>query len=209
MSRLLHIKASPRDRSFSSKVAQAFTEAYMASDPGNSVDVLDVFAEDLPAFDGYALDAKYAIFRQGAPDPEQKVAWSKIEAVIDRFKSADAYLFSLPMWNFGIPYRLKQFLDIIVQPGYTFNVSEAGEYKGLVTGKKTAAIYARGGEYPAGTPAEGVDFQKKYMDTIFGFIGLTDVKSLVVEPTLAGGPERAQEVLERASEKAKELAASF
>ncbi|MBV9130893.1 MAG: NAD(P)H-dependent oxidoreductase [Verrucomicrobia bacterium] len=34
---------------------------------------------------------------------EQAQAWKRVEAVIERFKSADWYLFSLPMWNFGIP----------------------------------------------------------------------------------------------------------
>ncbi len=198
MSNLLHIKASPRDRSHSTQIANAFTETYLATNPERTIDILDLFAEELPSFDGYALDAKYAIFRQGSPDPQQMDAWAEIEAVIARFKAADAYLFSIPMWNFGIPYRLKQFLDIVVQPGYTFTVSETGEYEGLLTGKKTVAIYARGGEYPAGSPAEAVDFQKRYMDTILGFMGLTDVTSILAEPTLAGGPDKAHDVVEKA-----------
>ncbi len=198
MSSLLHIKASPRERSYSTKVANAFKSAYLEAKPDSKIDVFDIFAEELPSFDGYALDAKYAILNSGKPDPEQLASWAVIEKVIERFKSADAYLFSVPMWNFGIPYRLKQLFDIIVQPGYTFTVSPEEGYAGLLAGKKTVAIYSRGGEYLEGTPGEAVDFQKKYLDTILGFIGLTDVVSIIAEPTLAAGPEAAQEALKRA-----------
>jgi FMN-dependent NADH-azoreductase len=43
-----------------------------------------------------------------------------------------------------------------------------------------------------------MDFQKKYLDTILGFIGLTDVVSIIAEPTLASGPDAAQDALKRA-----------
>jgi len=33
--------------------------------------------------------------------------------VFDRFAAADAYLFSVPMWNAGVPYAVKQWIDII------------------------------------------------------------------------------------------------
>ena len=55
--------------------------------------------------------------------------------IAEHFKSADKYVFSLPMWNFGIPYKLKHFIDVLVQPGLTFSFSPETGYKGLVTGK--------------------------------------------------------------------------
>lgn len=47
-----------------------------------------------------------------------------VEDVIEQFTAADKYLFSLPMWNFGIPYKLKHYIDVIVQPGYTFSFTK-------------------------------------------------------------------------------------
>ena len=43
-------------------------------------------------------------------------AWTRVEDVIADFKAADKYVLSVPMWNFGIPYRLKQYFDVLVQP---------------------------------------------------------------------------------------------
>ncbi|MBF8258907.1 MAG: azoR, partial [Actinobacteria bacterium] len=115
----------------------------------------------------------------------QKAAWKAVEGVIERFKGADKYLFSLPMWNFGIPYKLKHYIDVIVQPTYTFSFSPKEGYKGLITGKKAAVVYARGGAYPAGSGGEAFDLQKRYMEQFLGFIGFTDITPIVVEPTLA------------------------
>ena len=57
---------------------------------------------------------------------------------IEQFVNADKFLLAIPMWNFGIPYRLKQYLDVILQPGYTFSFSPETGYSGLVTGKPAA-----------------------------------------------------------------------
>ena len=54
---------------------------------------------------------------------------------------ADGYLFSVPMWNAGVPYILKQFIDVVSQPGMVFAFDPAAGYTGLLTGKKAASIY--------------------------------------------------------------------
>jgi FMN-dependent NADH-azoreductase len=210
MSKLIYIQASPReDRSHSRAVADAFIDSYKKKNPDDVVDTVDLFKEDLPPFDGLALQAKYTILNGQKHTSEEKEAWAGIETIIERFKSADKYVFAVPMWNFGIPYRLKQYLDVIIQPGYTFAYSEDEGYSGLAGGKPTLVVYARGGEYPAGSDAEVMDFQKKYLDMALGFIGLTEVQSLIVEPTLMGGPEVAEEKRKAALKKATAVAENF
>ncbi len=155
MATVLYIKASPRGgRSHSLAVADAFVETYRAAHPGDEVKTLDVFKADLPAFDGLAVQAKYTILHGQKHTAEELAAWQAVEAVIAEFKAADKYVFAVPMWNFGIPYRLKQYLDLLIQPGYTFSYSPEKGYTGLVTGKPVFVAYARGGEYPEGTPGE-------------------------------------------------------
>jgi len=209
MAKLLYVEASPRkERSASIKVARAFVEEYRKTHPNDTVDTLDLWKTDLPAFDGDVINSKYVIMHGKEHTPEQKKAWQAVETVIDRFRSADKYLFSLPMWNFGIPYKLKHYFDVIVQPTYTFSFSPAEGYKGLMTGKQVAVVYARGGGYPPGSEGEAVDLQKRYLELILGFIGLTDPKSIVIEPTLAK-PDQVDKKLEEAREKAETVAASF
>jgi FMN-dependent NADH-azoreductase len=186
MSKLLHIQVSPRiGRSASIAVAEHFIEVYSAKHPDDTVETLDLWATALPEFDGATIDAKYAVLHGRDQTPAQLEAWQAVVRVADRFKSADKYLFSLPMWNFGIPYKLKHFIDVLVQPGLTFSFTPESGYKGLITGKPAVAIYARGGAYGPGSGAEGYDAQSAYLRQILGFIGFTDVKEIFVEPTLA------------------------
>ena len=143
MAKLLYIEASPRkERSASIEVAKAFVGEYRKTNPGDTVDTLDLWTTPLPEFNGEVIDAKYAILHGQEQTPGQKAAWKAVEAVIERFKGADKYLFSLPMWNFGIPYKLKHYIDVLVQPTYTFSFSPKEGYKGLVLGKKAAVVYA-------------------------------------------------------------------
>ncbi len=106
----------------------------------------------------------------------QQAAWGAVTVIADRFKSADKYVFSLPMWNFSIPYKLKHYIDLLVQPGLTFSFSPDKGYSGLVTGKSAVAIYARAGAYGPGTGAEAYDDQSRYLKQVLGFIGITAVK---------------------------------
>jgi FMN-dependent NADH-azoreductase len=202
MAKLLYIEASPRkSRSKSIEVANTFLDALRSAHPDLEVDTLDLWSTELPRFDGNVVEAKYAILHGQPHTAEQAQAWRHVEDVIARFKAPDWYLFSLPMWNFGLPYVLKHYIDVIIQPGLTFSFSPSEGYSGLVTRKKAAAVYARGGAYGSGTGAEDYDLQSKALIGILGFIGITDLTNIFVEPTLAAPAD-----VEATVAKAKELA---
>ena len=185
MSTLLYVEASPRKaRSHSIQVANAFVDAYAESHPGDTIDKLDLWAEDLPAFDGDMLNAKYAVMHGAEPSSGEQAAWATVAAIFARFNDADKYVFSVPMWNFGLPYRLKHYIDIITQPGMAWSFSPDSGYTGLVSGKVTA-IYSSGGAYHDGSGAEAFDLQKPAFEGWLAFIGLTDVGRITVAPTLA------------------------
>jgi len=210
MSNLLYIKASPcTEYSYSIAVTDAFVESYRQIHREDEIKTIDIFKESLPAFDAQAAAAKYKIMHSEQHSQEDRRVWKEIVSVIEEFKSADKYVMAVPMWNFSIPYRLKQYIDIIVQPGYTFSVTEDGNYEGLAKGKPVFIAYARGGEYPADTDREAFDLQKRYLELILGFMGFSDIRSVTVEPTLAGGADIAKQRRSAAIEKARQMAKEF
>jgi FMN-dependent NADH-azoreductase len=208
MSTLLYLKASSRKvRSRSSAVADAFLETYRQVRPEDAVVTIDLFDFDLPVLDEETLDAKYAILNALPADSQKHGRWQRVEGVIAQFKAADLYLLAVPMWNFGIPYRLKHFFDVIVQPSYTFAYDSETGYKGLVTGKPAVVVYARGGDY-SGRMAD-YDLQRPYMQTILKFIGFQDIREVLVGPTVTGSPRQADQIVEKAKQQARELARTF
>ena len=209
MAKLLYIEVSPRkERSASIAVAKEFLRAYTQARPADTVETLDLWATALPEFDGATINAKYNVLH-GQPHSDAEMrAWGMVEKMCRHFAAADKYLFSIPMWNFGIPYKLKHFIDLIVQPGLTFSFSPEKGYKGLLTGKPAVVIYSSGGEFPPDSPAKAYDFQKPYMDLLLGFIGITEVQSITAAPTLAA-PDAVAGALNKAKQQAAEIAGRF
>jgi FMN-dependent NADH-azoreductase len=208
METLLYIEASPRgERAKSTRVAKEFIAAYQKANPSVQIEHINLWKVSLPAFDGDMLDAKYAVLSGQNQTPEQEAAWKTVSEMADVFKSADKYVFSVPMWNFGIPYKLKHYIDIITQPGLTFSFSPQEGYKGLVSGK-ALIVYARGGAYPEGSETEAYDMQTKSFGMHLGFIGITDQTNIIVEPTLAA-PDAVDSTVAKAVDLAASKAASF
>lgn len=204
MSKLLYIEVSPRkDRSASIEVAQSFVSAFSEKDTNNTVETLDLWNTVLPEFDGDTINAKYRVLHGEDPTPEEIAAWKVITQITDQFQAADHYLFSSPMWNFSIPYKLKHYIDVISQPGLTWSFSPETGYEGLVTGKSATLVLARGGEYSSSTEAAAMDFQRTYLEMILGFIGFKDINTVLIEPTLTDDKAKA---VTMAKNKVNELA---
>jgi FMN-dependent NADH-azoreductase len=125
------------------------------------------------------------IFGGGTPVGAEGEAWEAARATFERFDSYDRYLFSVPMWNAGVPYILKKFIDVVSQPGMVFGFDPDAGYTGLLHGKKAAIVYTSG-VYGAGRPASfGSDFQVPYMRDWLNWAGITDLVEVHFRPNLA------------------------
>lgn len=186
MARLLFIEGSPRKhRSVSTFAADAFLKAYAAANPSDTIDVFDIWNEELPQLDQDMFDAKYAGIAGATRTPEQMAAWNKLRLLADRFRAADKLLIGVPMWNFAIPYRMKQLIDLVSHKDLLFTFDERG-LNGLLTNAKAMVIYARGIGYDeaSGMPPQVWDHQKPYMELWLKFVGVPDVRAMIVEKTL-------------------------
>ena len=104
--------------------------------------------------------------------------------------------------------QVSKTIEDLEKMGIIFSFSPEEGYKGLMTGKPIATIYARGGAYGSGTGAESYDLQKAYLEHILAFIGFSDFQTILVEPTLVS-PEDKEKIMEAARERAKAVAAGF
>jgi FMN-dependent NADH-azoreductase len=185
MSKLLYVSASPRGESSDSRaLAGAFLDAHRRAHPEVAVEELDLFDGKLPAFGHLAAQAKMAVWGGGQPSAEQQGEWDAARAVFDRFAAADAYLFSVPMWNAGVPYVLKQWIDIISQPGWVFSFTPDAGYSGLIRGKKAAVIYTSGVYQPGAPLPYGADFHAAFFNDWLRYAGFTDVAEVRWQPTV-------------------------
>ncbi|GHJ45570.1 FMN-dependent NADH-azoreductase [Catellatospora sp. TT07R-123] len=207
--RLLHIVATPRgELSHSLRIANEFIGAVAAGDSAVEVDVLDLYRQDLPAVVGDNIEAKYSLMVGQPIDRGHAESWRQIESLIEHFLTADAYVVTAPMWNFGIPYALKYYIDCVVQPGYLFRYDETGSVVPMVTGKKMVCVTSRGADYSPGGYLHQLDFQEPYLRTVFGFVGITDVSFINAQP-MDITPDLRESALAAALAQARELGGSF
>lgn len=207
MKKLLHIVATPRaEESRTLQVSEAFLGTFRDTHADWVIKELDLSKEELPSLTMKRVDGKYILLEGKDLFGEFKEAWEDIIAHIETFLSADAYLISTPMWNFGIPYMLKHYLDVILQPKYLFRYTATGT-EGLVKGKKLVVIASRGGEYLS-EPMKKLDYQEPYLRTAFGLVGITDIEFIIAQP-MDMGQEIQQTKIKEAKDQARKLATRF
>jgi FMN-dependent NADH-azoreductase len=134
------------------------------------------------------------MFGGGTPEGDQAAAWRQAIATFERFEAADRLLFSVPMCNAGVPYVLKQLIDVISQPGMIFGVDPSTGYSHLLegSGKRAAVIYTSAVWGPPLGPEFGRDFQSTYFDDWLRWTGIDDITDIRFHPTLTGDADAAR-----------------
>ena len=189
MTELLYLNASPRGDAAASIQA---AELFLAALPDDvSVVRIDLFDHGLPEFTAQLASAKQKFMMGVDLDEEEARQWAQITQLVEQFVGADSYLFGVPMWNFSLPYKLKQYIDLVTHPGLTFARDENG-MRGLAEGTGTV-IYSRGGSYsPKDGQPDPFDFQSPYLKAWLGMVGVGPVNEVLVQTTMAGPDAQVQ-----------------
>jgi FMN-dependent NADH-azoreductase len=184
---ILHLDSSVTgEQSASRPLTKAVVEKLKSKHPGSEVIYRDLVGEPLSHYT--------AVLRVHGADadihtPEQKLELEVGEKILGEFLACDTVVIGAPMYNFSIPSQLKAWVDLICVAGKTFSYSSSGP-RGLCGGKTVIIVSTRGGLYGQGSPNAARDFQEKYLEAVFGFLGVTEIKIVRAEG-LAMGPEKA------------------
>jgi FMN-dependent NADH-azoreductase len=113
------------------------------------------------------------------------------EALVSQFLAADVIVLGAPLYNFSIPSQLKSWIDRIAQAGRTFTYTDKGP-KGLASGKTVIVAISRGGIYSTSEAGRAMEHQESYLQTVLGFLGVTDVRFVRAEGVAKGDAQKAQ-----------------
>jgi FMN-dependent NADH-azoreductase len=198
---ILQVNSSARtEGSHSTTLAKALVDRIRADHPGATVTVRDLSRTPHPPLDESALQALLTAADKRTPDQAARVAQD--DTLISEIRVADVVVLGVPMYNFGVPGQLKNWIDAIARAQVTFRYTANGP-EGLLTGKKVYVALTRGGKY-RNTPS---DTQVPYLQTILTFLGMTDVQFVYAEG-LAMGQEALQNALDSAHSQIDLLAAA-
>jgi FMN-dependent NADH-azoreductase len=203
--KLLHIDSGILGTASVSRQLSANTVAQWRLQHPNTVVVYrDLVAQPLTHLAGEQLFAAAADPSQQSPVMRAVLAES--EEVLQEFLDADIVVIGAPMYNFGVPSQLKAWIDRVAIKGKTFAYTEYGP-KGLAGGKTVIIASARGGFYGVASPAAAWDHQEAYLKTVFGFLGVSDIRFLRAEG-LNVSPEQKQKAIHEANGSLENLVAA-
>ena len=179
---ILQINSSARSTgSASTRLADAIVARVQAANPGATVTRRDLAAQPHPVLDEPTLQALFTPADKRTPEQAARIALD--DALIAQVQAADVIVIGAPMYNFGITVQLKSWFDAIARANVTFKYTETGPV-GLLTGKKVYVGLSRGGLHRDSAN----DSQVPYLNTMFGFLGMTDVQYVYSEG-MGMGPE--------------------
>jgi FMN-dependent NADH-azoreductase len=181
--KILEIQSSPRgEASDSISLTRSFIAACKSGDASIVVDTLNVWHERLPEFDYEAIGAKYKAVKHEKMTEAESYIWERIQSLIQRFQNADRIVIGTPMWNFGLPYKLKHLIDLVAQRNYLF-AYDGKQYSPLLDVEKAIVVYTRGSRFLEGTPIppSRFDHQATYLDFWLRLVGVRDLRSVIVD----------------------------
>jgi len=217
MEKLLVINAHPKvddASSVSLQVLRRFLEAYRKLAPEAPIEQIDLYREFLPGIDRIVLSAwgKMGLIRgvspaanQGLTAEEHRLA-ARMEEILRQFKSARKYVIAMPLHNFNVPSKLKDYMDNILIAKETFAYTENGAVGLLTDGRSVLVIQSSDGIYTNNNWFTEVEYSHKYLKSMFDFMGVKNYRIIRAQGNAVYDRE---DVLAKAFHEAEEAAASF
>lgn len=189
MRKILIINASARnERSISRYMTSVFVEIWEERNPNDSIIYREVGQGNIP----HVTEKWIAgAFKSPALRNEEELEALKLsDALVAELKEADVVVLGTPMYNWSVPSALKAYIDQVLRANETVLISKddiKNPYTGLLKNKRVFLLMVRGNMgYDPGDFYEHMDFQTKYLKTVFGIMGVTEVAHVSLNGSAMG-----------------------
>jgi FMN-dependent NADH-azoreductase len=188
---VLRIDASIQGpRSASTELADIAEAEWSATRPDATFVRRDLGADLLPS-DAWVAAIHGGFTPEEQRTPAQRDAIALARTLADELRQAEAAIFALPLYNWGVSQHVKIWIDLAIAGG------ENGER--LLEGKHAIVLTTRGGGYGPGTPREGWDHNTAFLRRIVADVWGAELTLIERELTLAGVNPAMDQFLETAA----------
>jgi FMN-dependent NADH-azoreductase len=178
---LFRLDASIRvEGSASREIADIVEAEWRAGNPGVPITRQHVGTEPLPS-GAWAAAVTGSRLPAEQRTPEQAEAAALAATLVDELLDAEALLFAVPLYNFGVSQHVKTWVDLVLTDP---RMGPAGGAP--LAGKPAVLVTVHGGNYSAGTPREGWDHATGWIRRILEDGWHLDLRVVEREFTLVG-----------------------
>ncbi len=165
---VLKIDSSARLQDSNSRTISQYLTEKLAEQLDTQVVSRDLVRQPLPLINATDMMNLHASNDSDSETFQQHLTLSN--TLIQELMDTDTLVLAAPMYNFGVPAVLKQWIDYVCRAGLTFKYGEQGPV-GLTNIKRAFIITASGGA-PVGS---SMDFVSPYLAQICSFLGVQEV----------------------------------
>lgn len=187
--KIIHIDTGiQRENSVSRLISAQVMEKLKAAHPDASVIYRDFAAEPVP----HLTEASWAAAQGWTTDygPEIAAELALGETLLEEFMAADVVVIGAAFYNLTVSSALKAWIDRILILNKTFRYTAEGALEGLMGGKRVILGISRGGFYCEGTPGAAMEHCENYLQSIFAFIGVSQIDVIAVDGVTIGADDR-------------------
>jgi FMN-dependent NADH-azoreductase len=178
---LFRLDASIRvEGSVSRAIADTVEQSWRGENPAALIMRRHVGIEPVPST-AWALSVNANRGDDEGLSPEVKDSVALAATLADELLDADALLFAVPLYNFGVSQHFKAWVDLVVTDPRM--ASSAGQ---PLKGRPAVLVVVRGGAYGPGTPREGWDHATGWIRRILEDVWGLDLRVVETEFTLVG-----------------------
>lgn len=194
--KLLRVDSSGRYEGSSTRaLTDSLIEALASGNKAVDVTQRDL-AKGMPHVDESWIQANFTDAEERSDEQMERLQFS--DNLVAEIQTADVVVIGVPIYNFGVPAKLKAWVDMIARARLTFRYTANGP-EGLMKGKKAYLVVASGG---VAVDSE-LDFATPYMRQALRFIGITDIEVIGAEQQMSRGEETVASALTKIAEVAR------
>ncbi|SNT49270.1 FMN-dependent NADH-azoreductase [Asanoa hainanensis] len=190
---LFRLDASIRTHgSASREIADIVEEEWLAAHPGDPVARRHIGVDALPST-AWAAAVMAGMTPPNERTEEHRMAVTLAAMLVDELLAADAILFAVPLYNYGVSQHFKTYIDLVC-------TDPRANGTPFLAGKPVVLATVRGGAYGGGTPREGWDHSTPYLRRILADCWGADLSVVEREFTLVGVNPALEPFTEQAAE---------
>lgn len=164
---LINAHPNPTAPSYSQDLQNHFVQQWQALNTNETLTVINLYQQEIPQLNEHVLTlfAKQAQ-QQPLTETEQATA-TRMAEILAQFKAHKRIVIVMPLHNFNIPSKLKDYMDNILIARETFRYTSGGS-EGLMTdNRKVLLLQSSGSIYTNNDRYTSLEFSQQYLREMF------------------------------------------
>lgn len=169
---------------YSHAIYEHFLTNYHENYGSSNLEKIDLYNMNIPQLDKDMLSVFTKMAKQESLTDVETNIQINMKSILEQFKNSKRVIIIMPLFNFNVPSRLKDYIDNILIPRETFRYTESGSMPLLTDGRKIILIQTSGSVFTNNDRYKTADHAYQYLKTVFcEFMGFDSFEIIRVQGT--------------------------